>query len=108
VLEPSGADCRFANKLLGLLLHLLDNGDILPEHNGGHQPNEQNLGRHTHKKIESKPTYLSSMERHLLMTVFRIQIAGLEANLTVYVWLLMLSTCISFIYIWWVGVLRNT
>ena len=41
MLEPSGADCNFANKLLGLLLRLLDSREILPEYNGGHRPNEE-------------------------------------------------------------------
>lgn len=37
----------------------------------------------------SKPKFLS-MKRHLVMTVFRIKITGLQGNLTAYAWLLAL------------------
>lgn len=83
------------------MLHLLGSGDTLPEHNGGHRSNEEeNLGRHKNKKRESKPKYLSSMERHLAMTIFRIQITGLQANVTCVATHTL--TYMGSIDIWWV------
>lgn len=84
-LNSAGANCNFDTKFLPFLLHLLGSGDIFPEHNGGYRSNEENLGRHKNKKRESKPKYLCNMENHLVMTVFRIQITRLQANLTAHV-----------------------